>query len=504
MKKIKLFIPMLGKKNYEFYIFDLSLKNNTVGMIALKLLYFFGYLFLLLSFFIIPFSNIFNSTVDSDSGVLKALILIVPLCVGVFLATAVLNGKRKFIDPPFFLPILLFALGTTTSSVLVSLPSLSNTFGSPNIRGLAGVTVISMMAIYYLSSIYLHNRELYRRAFKLLIAGIITYITLVFVNKYSELMTYENLTLGIGALGGIFVLTKSTPHLRSWKFAMAIVVALMYFYAFLNVKATLISLNFILIPAVFAFVILLITLYLSKRSFYKVILEDTKRNFSHLKSRRFNFWEFFRLLSVWAIILMPVVLILVLIFANAGNAAGLSIISDSLKTTTDSLTSISNYASTNFSVLLFGAGADSLRLSSSLVGNVILTQGLLGIISYIFLMTYTIVAIARFVYNNFKTGGNYIIPSFLLFISSLIAFESLFIYVGIKLIYIFWVCLALITVRYMHKSKKNFVRLSSEDFAINELKVGKFELPQWAKFIIALVIIIVSIYVAHSLGMVVK
>jgi len=501
MKKIRLSIPMLRKEYFEFYIFDLSFKNNSKGELLLKYFYFLGNAIFLLSFFLFPFSNFLFQDLTPESALLKFLLLVMPINLAFYLGTVILNGKRRFVDPPFFLAVLIFALGTTTSSVLTANPSLGNTFGVNNIRGAAGISIIIFITLYYLSVVYIHNRELLRRAIKYLVAGIFAYITLKVINLQS-ISSLEDITLMMIGAGAFFALSKSIVSYRRFKLWAAIGASLIVIAGLLNKPLVFSDLNLLLIPLFLSLSIVLLSIYLSKKTFLKVIWKDSKRDFKALSSGKFEFWEISRILSVWLIILSPLIVLLIFILLDAQNPSTFLAFKNTIESTFKVFNSSVDFSkglnSTTLSTFLFGNGAASLISSNSFVANIILSQGFIGLCSYLFLWTYGIMTAARFVYYNFKKGGNYNVPSLLLFIISIVAFESFFFYPGLKLIYIWWVAFAFVTIKYKFRNKENYLKFSDKDFEISKSHLGGLNVHRYVKYLISILLILAAIYISNS------
>src|SRR5258706_14412160 len=146
MKKIKFLISNFNNLPVELMVPDFSSAKNKAGMVALKLLTLLNQYVFFIFLFLLPLSPFFfNSAVGYETSTLYYVILFIIFLVAIYFSTVILGGKKKLIDPPFFLSILVFSLGITTSVILTTPANIVNTFGIretatiASFRGTAGI-----------------------------------------------------------------------------------------------------------------------------------------------------------------------------------------------------------------------------------------------------------------------------------------------------------------------------------------------------------------------------
>ncbi len=501
MKKLKILIPMLRNEPFEFFIFDFSRKNNTASNLLLKYLYFFGYSIFFLGLFLISFSGDFYQNIDSETSILKYLLIFLPLILGLYLSTVVLNGKRRIVDPEFFLAVLLFALGTTSAAVLTLNPSLSNTFGSTSIRALSGIALISFIILFYLTNIYIHNRVLLRRSIKLLLAGFILFLILRFLTLQS-ITDSVNINLMLITLAGIAVLTKSSINLRWFKISLIIILSVIGIWSYTHDQLATIGLSYVLLPLFFVLLVILIVFYFAKRNFLKVIFKGSMSFWEEtMHSKKVDIFKFIKYLIDWLMLLSPIIVLVVFFLINRDQNILLSLQSQ-FEQNLKSFNVISDFSagvnSQTINIFLFGKGSMSLVPSDSLISNVIISQGLLGLISYLAIFLYAILNGIKCLLKTFKKGGNYTLPLFLVFILLLIPLESFYFYPGMLMLTLWWFAFALLSVKSKINNKKGLVKLNDEDIEVNELKIKERKLRAYVKYLLLIFIFSADAYLVYN------
>ncbi|MBL8015577.1 MAG: hypothetical protein JNK26_05325 [Candidatus Doudnabacteria bacterium] len=121
-----------------------------------------GFAIALIASVLLPWQVLSFSGYDSANiYTLLVAVVIMLACWGVMFALA---GSKFVIDPPLFIPVLLFALLTTTAFLLSPADFLNpgsprNTFGVAGARFTAAIGVIAFISVYYFFNSFVNNRN---------------------------------------------------------------------------------------------------------------------------------------------------------------------------------------------------------------------------------------------------------------------------------------------------------------------------------------------------------
>lgn len=478
MKKIEINLtPFL---NFRFtlptFISKSSLEN------VLKFLHFFN--LILLSFFIFFF--IFagrlgiSSSIETDT--FKFTIFVLGIIYTIFFFSLVYIRKDRIVDPINFLPILVYALLTTISSVLSTSGGTANTFGILEQRGLSGILILSMIGLYYILNFYIKDLKLYKRFYSILLVSIslFTILAIIFSN-YNDSIVLNNINLFILfplIFSGGLLLKKGA---RTLILSLLIISILIIFISVGDIN--LVLQNF----ATFLFSLTVVSIVSTIYILFRLI-----RN-RKLK-KEFN--------SNYLYLLIPIFLILSLVYLQINSP---QILASKLSSFRDIQLALNNLINLNgvdnIVKTISGFGSTTLKPGISLVANIISTQGLIGLLSNIVLFGSLIFIGIRFLNKfeitstEFKNVGFYTI--FIIFFGV----YSLFVYPQIFAVILLWIFIGLMT-SYMriHKQKKE--DYFTEEFKIEyfkKYKIKKTNLLQYiSSFAIVVFGLIILIYIART------
>lgn len=415
---------------------------RTLNIAALVLLMF--------TFLFLPLS-IFLGNVTYENSVFGFFLTLIIIIAGLTCSYFVLVGRKGLVDPEHFLSVLFFALVVITSSVFQSPAHISNTFGTANVRALAGILIMAFIGLFYFTNVLIKSKQLFNSAVKAILIGLFVTVVFAVVNSLTltKTLPFDNLPIMFVALMGI---VYSIIAFKKYRLPLLLVLVVSLILLFgVNSGTPLNSINIIriLLPAFITTIIVGILIYrnVSREYFKKFQLVFSLKGQKIVKS-----FDILNVLMVGLPLLFLIVL-LVLLFTNNISIAGL------LDPINNSLTVLNNYFRTttfNLGKLLIGNGAydvntvtSNLNAAVSLLRNVIMTEGVLGLFGYLFLWMIGISAAVKGFTQSIK-DKEMLLTLPLVFVLIFVPIYSLFAYSGVLLVILWWASFALI-VRYSAK-----------------------------------------------------
>jgi hypothetical protein len=132
------------------------------------------------------------------------LLLLVSFLVAALLASMILVGSRRLVDPPMFMPALIFVF-MVLCGLLFAPANPRNTFGPDYAKYLGGLWVMVLLALYYLITVFVNSKRKLALAKSALMVGLFVTVMLQ-VSKSgigSELFTLSILSIPVLILFGI-------------------------------------------------------------------------------------------------------------------------------------------------------------------------------------------------------------------------------------------------------------------------------------------------------------
>jgi len=459
MKKIQLRIPALGAKIYTIIVPDLSEKTNTKAQIILKLLSILNLIILFTYFFILPF---FPNLPVSETIIFQAFINFTLILLS-FYIFVIFISRQIFIDPSNFIFVLIFALLTTFSSVFTTSYGVINTFGKFNFRGIAGLTVMLLVAFFYLINVYIKDEIIFRRIIRIFLLGAILSFIILVLNSFTQPSNYlkENL-LFILVFIPLFIINISYSKNKSILFVLLIIIITVIILN-INIITNDFRLMFFLITTMLiSFLPIYLLFVINKKDFIKVKLQNIIKKDNQRNIIQDLLFTLFILLPFILIVINIILLGITLYQKNTSISQAFSII---LERYINSIKSLTNNNAFNFSMInqvIFGQGGDKYSSNYSLIANIIGTQGILSLFAYILIWVY---AISRSLKLFFKTinqkDKDYKLIFGLNLIILFVPIISLFVYPGLFLIILWWFCFALIS-SYENFTKDKLITVPKE------------------------------------------
>jgi hypothetical protein len=501
MKLLKFKLSLLGEKVYSFYYPDFDFRKYTKAQNVLKLLVVGS---LMGVFFYLALFNVVGkfSPADQDTGLLQFLIISIPVLTAVYIAVLILNGRSKLIDPPFFIPVLIFALCTTTASVLTVPASIANSVGFIGYRSQSGLVVMLIVASFYLINVYINDLKLFRRSVKIILSGLL-------LAGFAMLISFANLAalqtnfwpLAVLILTGSII---SLTYMRKFRLTFFSIVVIFFMIALSSTpldKTTYATLSQIIFSHIVSSVGILLTLHISNKSLLKSKLLNIF-NFLRgiIRDRRIDDYKKFRDVFLISSIASTLLLVVLLIIVSAFGVVSISTLFSPLISLSDSFQQL--IASKDFSKVVFGLGVDSYIQSGSFLVNILKTQGLLGFAGYLFIWIYGIRQSSLYLKYSLAHNNIYKLVAFLAYVMMFIPVLSVFIYPGLQLHLLWWTSFALLAV-FSRLSKS---KLESSVITISDLKIRSFRFRNislkkagyYINYAIALLVIVLGIYVSAN------
>lgn len=405
---------------------------------------------------LLPLSTTLLS-INAETSVLKYIFAGLIALIGIYLIKTILQGAQFFIEPKGLFFILIFNLILTAFGLFVSTIRVSTTFGTDGFRYLSGIALMSLIALFYIINIYVFNKKSFNQFINLLTFGIVLYLVfyLVFKNQ-----TYTDLLLNfpIVLLGFVLLIYRA---IKSNYQILDSIIPFIYLLASILVYSQSQSgfLGFIYyFVAIYIPLFIVLGIYLKKkRSFIKSRIFNLKlkiqRVLKNPKSLRLT-PSFFRELFFIGLLLSPIILIVLslILVLSLTESSRSGIFVNTINSYIDSFKFMiggnSSLNIDNLRAFLLGKGSDNYNLSKSYFENVLIVNGFLGLIMYLFLSGFFIkLALKRFT-ESIKQSKQIFMPSILFFVSIFLPIVLVFSYGNLLTIVLLWIVYSLIATSY--------------------------------------------------------
>lgn len=420
---------------------DLSFAKNRKIQVLGNLFEWLFYVSLPLIIFLLMLNKAFSN--GAELSVLNFLIITISFLLFLFISKAILFGKKELFDPPFFFSVLIFALLTTLSSVLVSPASPYNTFGRGEVRLITGLSTLLLVIMFYLYRVYLSSNTSFKNIFKSLFVGFYAYLTLVALFGSSSFLLIELPTVIILSTFFIIYLFNS-GRLKLFK-VLTILILLAVFFSRLVINSTAwLAIGDTIFALFVSTLILDVILFLTnKQKIGNLISVNVKAFDTAIKEKKLvGARVLLRNLFINLMLLSPLFFLIILaVIEISGNYSMARVLSD-LNDIPQAIKSLVDSSKTYFFSILAGTGFKDYQFGWPLFGNIIRMQGIIGTLAYIGLSLF---AIRKFyqalVLNKFN---NKVLIS-LGFLIIVVPVLSLVIYPTLFLVALWWLAFALLS-----------------------------------------------------------
>ncbi len=305
---------------------------------------------------------------SAEFGYTTYLIVIVTFLVASLIAMLILVGTRRLSDPPLFMPALIFVF-LVLAGLLFAPANSRNTFGAAGIKYLGGLWVMCLLGFYYLITVFVNTgRKLRWAKFALMVGLVVAAVMQLFASTGNSVL-FPMVVIAVPVLGVFAVETR-----RSWISIISGIAAVVALIAGLKFAAG--PQPFI---AVFiAGVMTLLCLLAAENWQLKFDVAQLRSDFMTMIKRRRGLRTFvknnlFVLLVggglVWLVITIAWMVLNHFAFGDLVQATLQSYV-----TAFQTLTSVK--------AIIIGNGVGT-TVAGNLIANVIMNQGLVGIIAYV-------------------------------------------------------------------------------------------------------------------------
>ncbi len=485
----KYLIRISGLADLEFNVPVLKgRKSEVLSKIILSL----GVVAFLSFLLIIPFSNLFIGKTFEESS-FEALIFFMCLSLGLLGAYVLLQGKKVLTDPKYFLSVLFFALLTTAASVLKSPAHISNTFGEVVLRSLSGITIMAIVGFFYFFSLVIKDSKMLKRASSLFSLSLAILVTLLVFHVNVTDTNFVNNNLPI-VLFAYFYLTLGLFFSKSKRILKAILLAVSAIFVFLTpqtIPNSILSTQ-VITTGLLTLFILGVIYSIIKKEYVKARLAKLTVIKTSFKDKRYSLSEvsYFLLLVVSLLAIVTGVLIhfkfnfTIDILVNPLNS-----FINAFKAPLEGTLNAGKFILGNGS---YDAArrASNLDTSVSSVVNVFVTQGLVGILAYLFIVVTGFIAmfksIKRSILLRSHRGLVFLSAFSLLFVSIF----SLITYSGELLIIFWWMAFAFFSVFLNLKDLRSIY--IQNDWTVKSL-ILKNKWGIYLRVLLSLLIIVLSV-----------
>ncbi|MFS8130455.1 MAG: hypothetical protein ACMG57_00600 [Candidatus Dojkabacteria bacterium] len=487
MKKYLIQISGLG--NLEF---TLPVLTGRKSEILSKILFSLGIVSFFLLIAVLPYSNLFSGKSFEQSS-FETLILFMCTTLAFLGSFLLLQGKKVLVDPKYFLSVLLFALLTTAASVLKSPAHISNTFGIELVRSLSGVTIMSIVGFYFFFNLVAKDFKTLNKLVNTFKFSLVVLIIILMFHTNVTDVNFVNNNLAI-VLFAYFFLTLSLVFTRTKLVLKSILLAVSAIFVFLTPQAipsSIISTQVITAGAVS--LIILGVLYLSlKKQYVRSKLSQLSSVREGFKEKKYSLSEvsYFLLLSV------SVIAILVGVLVHFKFNFSFDVLLNPLNSLINDVKA--TFAGTlNFQALAIGSGSfDTVKRISNLdsflssVVNVFVTQGLIGLTAYVFILVTSLMALFKSIKKSLSSRSNRGFVFLMSFTIVFVAIYSFFSYGGELLTILFWFAFATLGVYLNLKSLKD--EYMQKDWNVQPIFI-KGKLGVYLRILLSVLIILISI-----------
>lgn len=498
MLKVKLVLPLFGLRTINIPKFS---KNTPLIQKLFKLNVITSQVFFVIFLAFLPFSVLFLKEETYETAIFYVFSTLVIVQIGLFISSIFLGGRKRFIDPKGFAVVLVFALLTTTSAISTNPPTVANTFGIESIRGMAGVLVMMLVALFYLVSVNVTDFRFLKKSITAFVLGS------VLLSYYFLLAGEVSFSSTIFILIGLILSTGLFIYSKRFKVLVALVPLSLFLFLFLNdifsIKQSGFSISVIVltVASLVATLVILLTVSIKYKNFFK------KKVTLMFNTKKLDTSKILHRLSDALVLILPLVLLFLFIYLEVEKVKFEDFISnayDDVKNawnvvsldTTDSAEQIRN--------IIFGIGGDYSFAGRSLLSSVLTVQGLVGVFAYLILWSYSIYLGLKNLINAFRDSNHYKLILPFTFSLILVPVLSLVIYPGIALIILFWLSLGFVSANVAILERGNKIFYAEKYWSVTNLKFRGKDLGKNAYLIriflslTTLAITAVSVYLVLS------
>lgn len=498
MLKVKLILPFFGVRNLN--VIKLSKKRPLIDNLF-KLNVSVSQIIFLIFLAVLPFSVLFFSNETYETAVFYVFSTLIIVQIGLFISSIFLGGKKMLIDPKGFAVVLVFALLTTTSAISTDPPTVANTFGIDAIRGMAGVLIMMMVALFYLINVNVTDFRFLKKSILSFVAGSIL------LSYYFLLSGKINFSNSIFLMTALVIVFGTSFYSKRFRYIPVLVSVFLLLFLYLNDIFSIKQQGFAISPIllVFATVIssstLFFTLLIKNRNFFN------KKLWSIAETSNLTMERAFLKFTDLIVLLIPAILLLLFIYLEVEKVQFEDFISNAVDDfegawnaisldTVDSTVRIRN--------IVFGIGGDYSFAGRSLLASILTVQGIVGLFAYLLLWVYSIFLSLKVTLLSFRKTNYYKLILPFSFIIIFVPVLSIFTYSGIILIILFWLSLGILTASYSILKRSNRLFYSEKYWQVENLKfssrdLGKNSTPvRIVLSLITLAITIVSVYLMIS------
>ncbi len=438
MKKLNLLIP--GNHRISFEMENLDTFESKMKFLV-HLLYRLGAFAFFSFLFFLPFCFYLATDTKIEASFYMYVLIYMIITAALFLGLILFKKKDIYIDPKGFLNILIFSLLSTISILLVEQSDVANTFGSTALKSLSGLSVIAFLAIFYFSHFFINTKTKLTNAVSLLIAGSFVLILATLGTSAENIDGYIIFDLMVLLPIFLFGLYKNKY--------MQLLSVLFIFIAILKLSEFTISDGLLFVMS-FS---LLITnfILLAFRYMNGDLVLEFKQTFASLKN--FDKEKILNNLALIVhLILFISALIAVIYFVFTNNFKAESV----FETTFDDIKDIwASLSDSGIRSVLFGRGALLLNINFSFFNNLFISQGIVGLIAYLVVISYIVKQIYKSYKNKFNDYLTYTFNLLILFI----LISSIFVYPGMFVITLLWLFMSFLNIN-LEVANKNDDKLN--------------------------------------------
>ncbi len=425
---------------------------------------------------LIPVSMYFYdqvSRVGLESSLLIYLTLGLLVVSSFYIIEVFIVSRERVIDPKGSFAILIFGLLVTASSaflVFTDYESSENTFGDVSeiaIKGLAGLTIIILMGIYYYISLH---RFQYGKGKKLLTSFGIGLIIFGLIGLVDERLSLDLLVylVGIPILFAAFAVTtgKFLKLLLGAGIGLSIynIVRFPWFEdAYTIFLTSLVITSLIISYFVFSFGFDHLSNYLSNYRKDLISIFESIRKFKFINSEVFQ--KVLKILILPSLIILPITILLLALFL-IGNGIRTEVFNGVLISYETAFSRIND----DLITLITGTGAGLTTVNFPLGASIIIANGILGVIGYLVLYIFAFIESIKLLIKESKTLLQFFVKVCLTTVIIFVPIFSLFAYPSLFVILSWWVVLSLIL---ENKYKNKFIYTPEIESSIKQRRFTK-------------------------------
>ncbi len=506
MKKLKFVIP--PSRSFQVYSPDFSFRNNTKSQILLKLITTLN-LFLLFLFLLTIFLGRFiYSDLSSETSTYIYAVMLLGSMLLLYLTTIILGGSKKFIDPPQFIGVLVFALLATSAAVFTNDANvtkginLANTFGILNFRGAGGLTIMLEVILFYIISVYITNITLFKRSLRFLTFSSLAFVTVLALTTSANL---DLITINLGEVALALVLLFTLGVLifkRSYRllnFSLLLILSVVLLLLINTNSQFYNNLLIVLLSIFFASLGVFILFFITKAEWTNEKINDLRASFNRLTSQK-KLSDFFIEMMNTLVLLTPLLVFLVIALLLVNKNVSFDLINSKILEIRDAANAV--FVLSDIKRTILGLGGASYSTAKSFITNIILVQGLFGLLAYLVIWCYGIVQ-TFLLLKRFKTvDTTFKLGVLLLFVLIFIPVYSIFSLTTVSMLFLWWIAFGLVGVLINIQKNKVKELYTKEDWEVGSLKIGKRDLLEWGYYLKYLFIILTLVggaYIIYNL-----